>query len=111
MSDPVLGAMAPSVSIPVFVVVAPTTNSLTFDVLTVSITERFTLTKPTPRQRLFTNEFKVGERVYVIRHEHGWHDGNLEGNITSMTAHCAVVKSDDGGIYYIDHPRDIGKCH
>jgi hypothetical protein len=66
--------------------------------------------KPTPRQRLFTNEFKVGQRVCIIRHEHGWHDGNLEGVIIpGMTPHSAVVKSDDGGKYFIDHPRDIQK--
>jgi hypothetical protein len=65
--------------------------------------------KPTPRQRLFTNEFKFGQRVCVIRHEHGWHDGMLEGVIIGLTTHYAIVKSDDGVKYFIDHPRDIQK--
>lgn len=68
------------------------------------------MSKPTPRQRLFTNEFKVGDRVYIIREKHGWHDGGVEGVIADMTPHSAIVRSDDGIDYTIEHPRDIGKC-
>jgi hypothetical protein len=35
---------------------------------------------PTPRQRLFTNEFKLGDLVSVTREEHGWHEGAVQEN-------------------------------
>lgn len=64
---------------------------------------------PTPRRRLFTNEFKLGDRVGVVRTEHGWYDGGLEGRITVLTAGSAEVTDDDGMTYEINHPRDIFK--
>jgi hypothetical protein len=66
---------------------------------------------PTPRQRLFTNEFKLGDRVSVIREEHGWHEGAVEGRITFMTPTSCTVTSDEGSEYSINHPRDIHKMH
>ena len=67
--------------------------------------------QPTPRQRLFTQEFELGDHVYVIREEHGWHDGAVEGYIVQMTDTTCVVfdDGDRGGPYLINHPRDISK--
>lgn len=65
---------------------------------------------PTPRQRVFTNEFSLGDTVSVIRAEHGWHDGAVSGEITEMSAKSAtVVDSETGSSYEINHPRDIRK--
>ena len=66
--------------------------------------------KPTPRQRLFTNEFKKGDLVAIIRTEHGWFDGALEGVIVSLSTHSATVRVPGRGVYTIHHPRDIWKC-
>lgn len=63
----------------------------------------------TQRTRLFTNEFVIGDAVGIVRHRHGWHDGELHGKITSMNSHEATVKSEDGCQYEIEHPRDIRK--
>jgi len=65
--------------------------------------------KPTPRQRLFTDEYKIGDRVAIIREKHGWHDGGVIGNIVDMTPNQAKVRDDDGITYIIIHPRDIYK--
>ena len=63
--------------------------------------------KPTPRQRLFTNEFKLGDKVGIIRTEHGWHDGDLCGTIVWIDPMFAHVEAEDGYTYTIYHPRDI----
>ena len=63
----------------------------------------------TPRQRLFTKEYKVGDYVSVTRERHGWHDGALSGKIISLSAFSCTVRSDDGSEYLIEHPRDISK--
>lgn len=60
------------------------------------------------RKRLFTNEFKKGDKVAIIREEHGWHDGALEGVITDLGPEYCVVRV-KGCEYYINHPRDIYK--
>ena len=66
---------------------------------------------PTPRQRLFTVEFELGDHVYVIREDHGWHEGGVDGFIVEMTPTRCVVYDEEngGGPYYINHPRDINK--
>lgn len=66
---------------------------------------------PTPRQRLFTKEFKLRDRVYIIRHEHGWSDGADEGTIIGIHSHHCTVQDDAGVKFEINHPRDIRKCH
>lgn len=67
---------------------------------------------PTPRQRLFTDEYKLGDHVCVIRAEHGWHDGGVEGYIVSLSANsCTVFDDETGYEYFINHPRDIIKHH
>jgi hypothetical protein len=73
--------------------------------------------KQTPKQppkqapkRKFTDTFKVGDRVYITRTEHGWYDGALEGEITYLTA-CDCTVTADGSDYEIKHPRDITKVH
>ena len=63
----------------------------------------------TPRTRLFTNEFEVGDEVAIIRARHGWHDGNTHGKITRLSTHEAIVMTDDHSRYEIEHPRDIRK--
>jgi hypothetical protein len=42
-------------------------------------------------------------RVYIIRHRHGWHDGNLAG----ILIRPGLVRGDDGFDYVINHARDI----
>jgi hypothetical protein len=64
---------------------------------------------PTPRQRKFTNEYRLGERMYIIRSEHGWHDGSIQGNITHLSENSCTITSDQGILYEINHPRDISK--
>lgn len=67
---------------------------------------------PTPRQRLFTKEFELGDHVYVVREEHGWHDGALDGYVVSMTdMFCVVFNEESGCAYGINHPRDIHKSY
>lgn len=66
-------------------------------------------TSKTPRQRLFTKEFKKGDLVSITREHHGWHDGRTSGRIISLSANSCTVRSDDGCEYQIDHPRDISK--
>lgn len=63
----------------------------------------------TPRQRLFTKEYKVGESVSITRERHGWHDGRASGKIISLSDFSCTVRSDDGCEYLIEHPRDISK--
>lgn len=64
----------------------------------------------TPRQRIFTEEFKIGESVAIIRHDHGWEDGRVVGKITSLSPSSATVESEDGGKYFISHCRNIRKA-
>lgn len=64
----------------------------------------------TPRQRIFTNEFRLGESVAIIRHDHGWEDGGVVGKITSLSPSSATVTSEDGGEYFISHCRNIRKA-
>ena len=61
------------------------------------------------RQRLFTNEFAVGDEVAIIRARHGWHDGHTHGKITRLSTHEAIVMTEDHSQYEIEHPRDIRK--
>lgn len=67
------------------------------------------MTEPTPRKRLFTDEYKIGDRVAIIREKHGWHDGGVIGNIVDMTDNSACVRDENGIDYEIIHPRDIYK--
>lgn len=64
---------------------------------------------PTPRKRLFTNEFRIGDQVAIIRTEHGWYDGGLEGRITCLADYVAEVTDEHGIVHEINHPRDIYK--
>lgn len=63
----------------------------------------------TPRQRSFHGEFRMGDEVSVIRHEHGWENGLVTGRIIFMTSYSATVEDFDGNKYHIEHPRDISK--
>lgn len=64
-----------------------------------------------PRQRLFTDEFKLRQRVAVIRHEHGWEDGRVAGVIVGLTPEAARILGDDGAHYNVYHCRDISPCY
>lgn len=66
---------------------------------------------PTPPQRLFTDEFKLRQRVAVIRHEHGWEDGRVAGVIVGITPAAARILGDDGAHYNVYHCRDISPCY
>lgn len=53
-----------------------------------------------------------GIRVAVIRHEHGWEDGGLEGTITARYQRPSgswgyEVTSDEGGVFEINSTKDI----
>lgn len=65
---------------------------------------------PTPTQRIFTKEFKLHQRVFVIRHEHGWEDGRVSGSIILLAPDFAMVLGNDGFRYEIYHCRDISPC-
>lgn len=68
--------------------------------------------QPTPRQRLFTKEFQIGDHVSIIREEHGWHEGAISGYIVKMSdTFCVVFDENSGCAYGINHPRDIRKSH
>lgn len=62
------------------------------------------------RQRLFTKEFSKGDKVHIIRYEHGWLDGSVSGIITEISDFSCTVKSKNGSLYEINHPRDIQKA-
>lgn len=63
----------------------------------------------TERRRSFTDEYKLGDKVAVIRTEHGWHDGSLIGRISWIVSDACAVTDDDGFVHQINHPRDIQK--
>jgi len=69
----------------------------------------------TPRQRLFTDEFKIGDEVSITRTEHGWLDGESGGKIIKLDKHFCHVKCTYGNFkghtFTIDHPRDIKLLH
>jgi hypothetical protein len=56
------------------------------------------------RPRSFSDTFKVGDRVRIIRHDHGWCDGDIVGTLISLGG---LVEDGDGYTYEINHPRDI----
>jgi hypothetical protein len=58
-------------------------------------------------RRIFTNEFKLGDEVSVIRHRHGWEDGGVVGVIVELSEFSCVVQDDEGEQYEIRHCRDI----
>jgi hypothetical protein len=62
-----------------------------------------------PRQRSFLDEHKLGGRVVIHRHRHGWENGHRVGVIEKMTATLAfVIPDDDPEVRLeIEHPRDI----
>lgn len=70
----------------------------------------------TPR-RIFTKEFRLGQRVSVIRSEHGWHDGEISGEIVEISENSCVVRVSEGHLsrgerwhahdLIIRHCRDI----
>lgn len=65
---------------------------------------------PTPRQRFFDKEFKLGDKVAIIRADHGWFDGRLTGVIRKIDPMwCSVKDDEDGFDWLINHPRDITK--
>lgn len=47
-----------------------------------------------------------GQRVSVMRTEHGWYDGSLQGNVKAGSGGHIVV-DDDGNEHEIRHLRDI----
>jgi hypothetical protein len=58
-------------------------------------------------RRIFTNEFKLGDEVSIIRHRHGWEDGGVVGVIVELSEFSCVVQDDAGWRYEISHCRDI----
>lgn len=62
-------------------------------------------------RRKFTDDFALGDIVCIIRHEHGWHDGEIGGPIVEISDYACVVEVKDdrlyNGRYDIPKPRDI----
>lgn len=61
----------------------------------------------TPRK--FTDDFALGDDVAIIRHKHGWHNGEIGGPIVAISDYtCTVrVEGEYAGDYDIPKPRDI----
>lgn len=60
----------------------------------------------TPRK--FTNSFKLGEIVFIVRTRHVWFDGSKSGPIVAISDFtCEVWDEEDGCTYPIEKPRDI----
>ena len=62
--------------------------------------------------------YKVGDYVSVIRHRHGWHDGNIQGEVTmaykndyGTWKYVVKITNDECGEYEVDveHTRDLRK--
>lgn len=66
--------------------------------------------KPNTPPRKFTDEFKRGDEVRVIRTDHGWFDGRVGGKIVTISDYSCLVRAADGDEYEIEKPRDIYKC-
>jgi hypothetical protein len=67
------------------------------------------------RSKHFANDepFDIGDEVGIIRTEHGWHDGTLEGKIisknkssTGVWSYQALLKDSVDHIVDIRHTRD-----
>lgn len=63
--------------------------------------------------------FKKGDTVYVIREQHGWHDGNLKGTVSrvyqnkqGIYSYDVEVSSELMGDYVVEveHTRDLIKA-
>ncbi len=60
---------------------------------------------------------QVGERVYIIRDEHGWYDGSVEGVVTELRHHkdgrgIAYTVDDDEGYAHVCQSRgDVRRSH
>lgn len=58
------------------------------------------------------DEFIVGDRVGIIRARHGWYDGRVHGEVTSVShrsggaAYYQVI-GDDGHEYEVDATKDL----
>lgn len=50
---------------------------------------------------------KVGTRGYIIRHRHGWENGNVEGVVIAVHGRTHIVRSDEGIEYELANPRDF----
>lgn len=66
------------------------------------------------RRRIFTEEFKLGQRVGIIRSEHGWFDGELSGEIVEISPDSCVVRIEEGsparGVKWHTHNITIKHC-
>lgn len=60
----------------------------------------------TVRKTAADRVFKDGERVSIIRTEHGWFDGRLSGTVKAGSGGY-VIEGDDGHEHEIRHLRDI----
>lgn len=66
-------------------------------------------------RRRFTDDLRMGGRVRIIRARHGWHDGNIAGEIVEIgpdqcTVEVKTGRDQDRGMYEIKKPRDIRKA-
>jgi hypothetical protein len=62
---------------------------------------------PTPRKSFLEAGFRMRQRVSIVRDEHNYYDGAVEGTITYLTDHECVVTGEDGMKYYIYRAGNI----
>lgn len=64
-------------------------------------------------RRKFTDTFGLGDRVAIVRTEHGWFDGSVSGTIEQISDYTCTVEADSddstfaGMDFPISRPRDI----
>ncbi len=51
--------------------------------------------------------FSVGDKVSIIRSDHGWYDGRIGGTIVAGGEGGYVVEDDDGGTHDVRKTRDM----
>lgn len=63
--------------------------------------------KNSPRK--FTDDFKLGDNVAIIRYEHGWFDGSIGGPIIKINDFYCTVECKWGEKHCINYKFDIRK--
>ena len=60
--------------------------------------------------------FTVGDEVSIIRHRHGWSDGNIKGTVATVNfrtggaAHYSVIDA-NGQDYTVYNTKDLHPLH
>jgi hypothetical protein len=62
---------------------------------------------PSSATRIFTDHYKVGDEVNVIRDRDGWYDGRIGGPITAIGPYHAIVDCGRDGTHRVHHVGDV----